>query len=257
MKRLKKRERHDRIIGELRASPTVRVSEVAERLGVHVETIRRDLDELHRSGMVRRTYGGASVAPMAFEPSLAERHNLLVRERTRIGDVAASFIRPGDVIMIDVGSTTAHVARRLAAVPSEIMIITNSYAIAMALGNINTIRVIMCPGEYDAKQGGVSGADTIEFIKRFHANKAVIGAGGITPSGPTEFDPAFACVKRTMLEQSQERILVIDKSKFGRIVLDRICPLETFDQVVVDAPPSGDLMHALRNAGVRLHVAGE
>jgi DeoR/GlpR family transcriptional regulator of sugar metabolism len=254
-RRLTKRERQDRILGELRASPAVRVSEVAERLGVHAETVRRDLDELHRRGRVSRTYGGAAAAPLAFEPSLAERHATLVAERTRIGELAASLVEPGDVVMVDVGSTTSHFARRLSARGLEATVITNSYGVLAALANAPSIRLILCPGEYSARQGGVAGPDTVRYLERFRASKAVIGAGGLTAEGPSEYEPDFAWVKREMLERAQARLLILDRSKFGRAVLDRICPLSALTHLIVDAPPEGELMRAVEEAGVRLLVA--
>lgn len=255
MKRLNKQERHIRILGELRARQAIRVSDIARHLGVHVETVRRDLNELHKRGMVNRTYGGAAAAPMAFEPTLAERDSLLVAERSRMGELAVDLIDPGDAVMVDVGSTTTHFARRLAANPKKITIITNAYSIAIVLGGVSQVRVVMCPGEYSAIQGGVSGPDTIEFLGRFHANKAIISAGGLTPDGPSEFDPDFAWVKRAMLAHAQRRILLIDRSKYGRVMLDRICNLDVLDHLIVDERPGGELLKAVQGNSLRLHVA--
>jgi DNA-binding CsgD family transcriptional regulator len=113
--RLTKQQRQERIVAELHISPTIRASEIAAKLGVHTETVRRDLKHLDRNGLLSRTYGGAAVAPLAFEPSLTDRDRILVPERRSIGECAAGLIEPGDVLMIDAGSTTIHFARQLAA----------------------------------------------------------------------------------------------------------------------------------------------
>ena len=70
-RRLSKQERQEQIVAELHIRPAIRASEIAEKLGVHAETVRRDLKDLDRGGLINRTYGGAAVAPLAFEPSLA------------------------------------------------------------------------------------------------------------------------------------------------------------------------------------------
>ena len=253
--RLTKQQRQERIVAELRISSTIRASEIAAKLGVHAETVRRDLRHMDRSGLLSRTYGGAAVAPLAFEPSLAERDRILVPERRSIGECAAALIHAGDVLMIDAGSTTIHFCRALAASGERLTIITNGHGVAAVFARTPTIRVFVCPGEYDGKQGGVSGPDTIAYLTRFHANRAVIGAGGLGVEGPSEFDPDFAAVKRVMLARAHHRTLLVDHSKFNRSMLDLICPLQELSEVVVDRTPSGKLRTALKQAGVTVHRA--
>ena len=253
-KRPNKQERQEQIVAELHISPAIRASEIAERLGVHAETVRRDLKDLDRSGLINRTYGGAAVAPLAFEPSLAERDRILVDERRRIGRFAAALVEPDDVLLIDAGSTTIHFARQLAARAIDLTVITNSYGVATVLARRPSVRVIVCPGDYDAKQGGVHGPDTISYLNRFHANKVLIGAGGLAADGPSEFDPSFAAVKRAMLERARRRLLLVDHSKFGRTMLDLICPLAELTDIVVDRAPDPSLLGDLEKADVTLHA---
>lgn len=253
--RLTKQQRQERIVAELHISPTIRASEIAAKLGVHPETVRRDLKFLDRNGLLSRTYGGAAVASLAFEPTLAERDRILVPERRRIGECAANLINPGDVLMIDAGSTTVHFSRQVAAQNKDLTVITNSFSVAAVLARASSIRILVCPGEYDSRQGGVSGADTIAYLTRFHANMAVIGAGGLGIEGPTEFDPDSAAVKRAMLARAQSRVLLVDHSKFDRKMLDLVCPLFDLTDIVVDRKPRGKLRTALKRAGVAVHDA--
>lgn len=254
--RIRKGERKERIIAELRADPYVRIAELSERFGVTPETVRRDLDELSRSGMVSRTYGGAALLPMGVEPSLRERHDKSVDERTRIGEYAAGLIEPGEVLMIDAGSTTLQFARRLAADGKDLTVITNCYSVAFPLAANPTIRVVMCPGVLDVQEGAVAGPEAIEFLQIFRANKAVIGASGLTSEGPSEVKSKFAWIKRAMIKRSQRHVLLIDGSKFDQPMLEVVCPLTALDDVVVDRSPEGELREALDAASVRVHVAG-
>lgn len=254
-RRLSKRERQARILAALKTAPALRVASLAEQFAVSDETIRRDLDELSADGLLNRTYGGASIAPMALEPTLNERYHLRVEARTRVARRAVELVGPGEVLMIDAGSTTAHFARALAAAVSDLTVITNSLAAATALAASPGIRVILCPGDYDAHEGGVFGAETTAFLQRFLANACFLGASGLTGRGPTEANSGSAWVKRTMLAQSRRHVLLVDASKYEQPMLELVCPLDELDDLVVDAPAPRALARRLRAARVDVHVA--
>ena len=92
--RAPKQLRQERILTELKATPALRVSDLAREFGVSTETIRRDLDALSHDGLISRTYGGAATAPVSHEPALNERHRFLVEERSRIARAAAALVEP-------------------------------------------------------------------------------------------------------------------------------------------------------------------
>ena len=253
--RFGKLARRERIIAELRANPTVRVAALARAFGVSTETVRRDLDALSEGGLVSRTYGGAAMPAIGVEPSLAERERELTAEREQIARRAVELLAARDVLMIDCGSTTWQFARRLAALPMALTVITNSLGIASTLAANPAIRVVVCPGDYAAGEGGTFGPDTLAFLRRFHADKAVIGAGGLTAEGPTEVQPGAAWVKRVMLERARRRILLVDHSKLEQARYELVCPLGDLDDLVTDAPPPAPLAEALSTAGVALHLA--
>ena len=257
MSRLRKRERQDRILAELRLSAAIRIQDLAGNFQVSTETMRRDLEEMAETGRIMRTYGGAVASPPGGEPGWMERDNLMVTEREAIGARAAEFVRPGETIMIDAGTTTLHLARRLAASDKAITVVTNGYAAAMALGTNPRIDVHVCPGRHDPHEGGVTGADTIAYLDRFHVDRAFIGASGIDVEGVNEADAAAASVKRAMLRRAETTMLLIDHSKFDRVHFAIVCPLRDLPHLVTDAPPGPDLGAALARARVELHFAGQ
>ena len=120
MDRLSKRERQDRILARLDTPVAVRISDLAEEFDVTTETIRRDLDELAERGLLARTYGGAAMRALTDEPGIATRAQTNVAERQRIALDAARLVKSGDVIMIDAGSTTAHLAESPGAAPDRV-----------------------------------------------------------------------------------------------------------------------------------------
>ncbi len=252
--RLPAEERHARILRDLKINPAIRVAHLAKAFGVTTETIRRDLDALGASGRLARTYGGAAAAPGEREPAFHDRQHRQVDERSRIGERAASLIKPGDVLMIDCGSTTLHFARHLASTSNDLTVITNSPAVAATLGVNGTMQVLLCPGEYNVREGGVFGAHTIEFLQRLRADRAVIGASGLTEDGPSEALPAAAVVKRAMMGCAPRRTLLVDATKYDQEHVEIVCPLEEISELVSDRKPPPHLAEVLREHGVSLYL---
>jgi len=250
----RKERRQEQILNDLRLRPSIRASEIARELGVHVETIRRDLDQLHAKGKINRTFGGALPAAIGLEASLAERDRIYVEERVRIAEEAAGMINSGDVIMIDVGATTTHFAQQLANRGCEAQIITNSCKLLAALGFSTQLRTIMCPGEYSFLQGGVAGAETTNFLTNFHADKVVLSVGGITENGLYEVDPDYAWVKRTMIANSRTCIILCDHSKFGQQAMTRVSGFDVAHHLITDHPVEEHIQHQLELNDVEVHV---
>ncbi|MBT3557499.1 MAG: DeoR/GlpR transcriptional regulator [Rhodospirillales bacterium] len=253
--RLSKPQRQERILERLGSDVTVRISTLAEQFDVTTETIRRDIDNLTDKGLVDRTYGGAASRSLSSEPAMEQRRLKHVAERERIGLHAASLIDPGDVVMIDAGSTTLHFARALASRDIELTVLTNCLPAAYALGPVSRIRVMLCPGEFRETEGGLYGEETVAYLDRFSANKAVISAGGIASDGVTDVDFQASAVKRKMIERATESILLLDHSKYDVRLFSTVCHISQLDSVIVDSPPPRNLGLTIRDARVQLLIA--
>jgi DeoR/GlpR family transcriptional regulator of sugar metabolism len=252
--RLTKKERHALILSEVRRSASIRISKLARRIGVAGETIRRDLIELGDAGLINRTYGGATISLVTSEPVISERGLTLIEERARVGRGAASLVERGQIVMIDGGSTTYEVARNLSQLKRDLTIITNSTGVASVAGANPTFRVLLCPGTYDSREGSVMGEDTVEFVRRYNADVAIIGASGLSADGPSDMISGAAAVKRAMISRSLSTVLVVTHDKFGRSSLERICGLDDIADIVTDSEPKADLRTAAEQAGTELHV---
>ncbi len=250
-----KAQRHRRILAAIAGDATVRISALASEFGVSTETVRRDIEELSRQGAVRRTYGGASVTHAGLQPAIAEREQMAVAERSRIGAAAAALVEPGAVMMIDAGSTTAHLARALARRDPKGTVLTNSLAVADALGTAEGMRALLCPGDFYPVERAVYGPETVHFLGRFNADIALIGASGLTEEGPCDVESRASWVKRAMLDRTPRRVLLVDAGKFGKAHLERICALSGITDLVTDQPPPEPLAAALERAKVRVTVA--
>jgi len=253
--RLTQQERHARILALLHRDGIVRIGTLAKTFDVTTETARRDLDELAESGALQRTYGGGASRSLIDEPGIGLRGLVHAPERTRIAAAAAALVETGDALMIDAGSTTSLFAAALAARNLRLTVVTNCLPVATALGATDRCRVILCPGDYVSREGGVFGTEAVAFLRRFQANKAFIGAGGVTADGLTDADSAGCAVKRTMLERADRASLLVDSSKFDVVQFERVGPLSELDELVTEAAPPRKLASALRSAGVALRLA--
>ena len=254
-RKLTQQQRHAQILTLVKREGTVRIATLADLFGVTTETARRDLDDLAQAGALNRTYGGGASRSLTEEPGIGERGREHAVERSRIGAAAAALIEPGDALMIDCGSTTSMFAHALAARGLPLTVLTNCLPVARALGASGQCRLMLCPGEYVAREGGVYGADTLDFIRRFKANRAVIGAGGITVDGVMDADSASCAVKRAMMERAGRTLLVADSSKFDVIQFERVCGLADIDELVTAETPGKARAAALRSARTDVRLA--
>lgn len=235
----------------------MRIATLAKAFDVTTETVRRDLDDLAESGALQRTYGGGASRSLTDEPGIGVRSRTHAAERGLIARAAADMIEPGDALMIDCGSTTRLFAQMLAARELRLTVVTNCLPVARALGANPHCRTILCCGDYVSGEDGVFGTEAGDFIRRFKANKAFIGAGGVTPDGVTDADSLGCSIKRAMMERSDRTILLVDSSKFDVVQFERVCPLTDIHSMVSEAGPPKRLAARLDGAGVRVVVAAQ
>src|SRR5262245_28217137 len=255
MDRLSKRERQDRILTRLNTTVAVRISDLADEFDVTTETIRRDLDALAERGLLARTYGGAAMRALSDEPGIATRAQTNVAERERIALSAARLVKSGDVLIIDAGSTTSHLAKALAQLPIAFRAITNSIGVARILGHSETASVLLCPGDLRLTEEGVFGTETLDFLDRYHANLAFIGAGGFTLSEISDADAAAVASKRKVIARAERVYLLADHTKAGITQFATIASWDALDGLVTDQRPDDALVHALAEAQVELRIA--
>ena len=241
--------RQDRILCELRARPMLRASQLAQMLAVSHETIRRDLIDLDRRGLLRRTYGGAE-RPLRFEAPISERRTMHVGARERIGAAAAALVAPGQVVMLGSGSTCWHAARKIAARCRQVTAITNDHAVAEALCDAAGLQIIALGGRLHPGERYVWGPQAIEELTRYRANWAILGASGVDALGAHDIDDHAAGICRRMIRQARRVAILADHSKFDQPALARIAGWADVDLLITDAAPEGTLALTLAASGV-------
>lgn len=246
--------RQTKILAELNNAPSLRIVDLAKMLVVSTETIRRDLDELTREGHLNRTYGGA-VRSIATEPPVTERHRLYVAERERIARATVKLIADARILMIGSGSTTVHVARRIATEMKNITVLTHSFGVATVLSINPTIRAIVVPGDYHPTEGAMIGAHAVAFLQQFSADYALLGASGLSEEGASDALIDCSAVYSTMVQRAAKTVVAADHSKFNSTFTSRYASWSQVDHLVTDRAPAGKLLTTLNHYKVALQLA--
>jgi DeoR/GlpR family transcriptional regulator of sugar metabolism len=244
-------QRRQAILAQVRKHSAVSADDLAREFGVSVETIRRDLRKLGDRGLLDRVYGGATrPAGRSSEGSFAARSVRRMTAKRAIAGLAASFVEPGDTVIIDVGTTALEVARALPA-EFEGRVLTNSVPVAMELSARREIELLLCGGQVRHGDGACAGAHAEAFFAEFYADRAFLGSGGVHPeAGLTDYYPGEVVVRRTIIEHTAASYVLADSSKIGVIAVHRVCPLDRVTAVLTDDEGEPGAHEALTSAGV-------
>ncbi|ODN70530.1 DeoR/GlpR family DNA-binding transcription regulator [Methylobrevis pamukkalensis] len=248
-------KRHSEILRILHETGTATVADLAERLAVSLETIRRDVKPLALEGLIVKMHGAVSLPERPGEVPFERRMRDHAEAKRAIARRLADLVADGDTLMLDTGTTTSFVARALLA-KHDLTVITNSSDIARTLATVNGNRVYMAGGELRADNGAAFGTAAVEFVRRFSVRHAIITIAAIdSEAGAMDFDYEEAEFAREVLKRGENRIIVTDSSKFGRTALVRVCGLDEIDAVVTEAPPAPDLAAVFKDNGVSVLLA--
>lgn len=247
--------RRQQIVTALGARGMVRADDLATTLGVSLETIRRDLNELERRGELNRVYGGATRAPHTEILPYERRRQENADAKRAIGRYAAGLVRPRQTVFYDVGTTAVEVARAL---PSDLVgqAVTNSGHAADELAKRAGLRVQKLDGTVREGERAASGPAVESAFAASYADVAFLSAGGVHPfSGVTDYFPDEIRVKTLMLNRSLVRYVLAESAKLGRVAAHRVCDLSAVTAVITDWKMSRDMLDAFTRRGVRVHQA--
>lgn len=248
-------ERERALLRLLDETGSARIEALARQLGVTDETIRRTAKRLELRGLVSRVHGGLHLKDWNSEPSFARRIVQNRGAKRQIAACLAEMVADGTSLMLDVGSTTAHVAQALR-LRRDLTVVTNSLPVAQALAGHNGNRVYMAGGELRPHDGGTFGDEALAFLRQFRVQLAVLSVAAIdAPAGFMLQDLREAEFSRTMLSCADTAIVCADASKFGRRAPIRVADPAAVGRLITDQPPPSALSDWLAAAGVTLVLA--
>ncbi len=252
-------ERRELILNQLREDRSVVVGELSRKFDVSEETIRRDLALFEKEGIATKSYGGAVLredvaAELPFQ--IRKKHNS--QNKRVIGALVAGLVNDGEHLLLDPSTTALYVVKLLReAGKKNITIITNSVEVLMECAEYDGWQVISTGGQMQSEKYALVGPKAIDSIENYHVDKAIISCRGLDiDRGLTDSNVLLSDIKKTMIENASERILVMDSSKFDQICFSKICGTEDIDVLVTDEVPSEAWRGYLQNNGIRCYYQG-
>ena len=211
-------QRYDIILGLLKENNSVTVTELRDILDASESTVRRDITALDKAGKLTKVFGGAVALEHgvnAYEPTVAQKAELNTEEKRRIARYAASLIRPEDFVYLDAGTTTGYMLEFLEGPRASF--VTNAVSHARTLAQMG-VRVVLLGGELKGSTEAVIGSQAMQMLLDFHFTRGFFGSNGVTKKeGFTTPEVNEALVKRTAMEQCNEKFVLADNTKFGEI----------------------------------------
>jgi DeoR/GlpR family transcriptional regulator of sugar metabolism len=237
----------------------VRVGDLATRFGVSTVTIRKDLVELERQGLLVRAHGGALAADRNHpERAFDIRERLQRDEKDAIGALAASLVDDGESIALDASTTALALARHLkVARPwANLTVITNGLRIAAELAGYPGITVVMPGGFVRWEALSVVGPLGDGLFRKVNVQKAFMGAAGFTiASGLSDATPEEAQIKRLMVGGAHEVIAIVDHTKWQRAAFATFCRTEELTTVMSDDGAPQAMVEELETRGIGVRLA--
>ncbi len=243
-------DRQKQILDLLTKHKTTSYEFLAERLGRSTSAIRRDVAYLLENGLVSRFRGGVEIVngqPRPVLPDLQTTSHW--DEKNQIGKAAADLVSDGQMIAINAGTTAMAMANHLLE-RQGLTIVTADIEIAQLLISNLSFEVYLAGGQMQSEVPGVVGSSTLDLWKSFYFNLGFVGVRAINPKDgimTTTLDQAAS--SRTVIEQSRQRIVLADSSKFHRRAGAVISPLNEIDILITDhgIESDADMMEQLRS----------
>ena len=247
-------ERRRYILDSLQRDGKVRSAELSARFGVSIDTIRRDLSDLSSAGNLQRVHGGAlprSPTSASFEARREESPDA----KEMLATAAASMIRPGQVVVLDAGTTTLAIARHLP-LDLQATVITNSPLLAVALAEHERVDVHVLAGRLYRTGLATVGAATVLAIQAIHADICMLGVAGLhVEAGITVFDLEESYVKRAMIACAADVVAVALIDKLDTAVTYSVGPITALTHLVTERTVPETVLAPYRRLGLSIVLA--
>ena len=233
---MKQSLRHRRILELVNQSGYLSTEQLAERLMVSLQTIRRDLTALGEQNLIRRHHGGVAPSSSVENTDYIERKQFFTQQKNNIAQEVAKLIPNGASLFIDIGTTPEAVASALLN-HHQLRIVTNNLNAAHILRKNESFDITMAGGSL-RNDGGIIGEATVNFISQFRLDFGILGISAIdSDASMLDYDYHEVQVKRAIMKSSRKKILVTDHSKFNRQAIVKLGDLNEVDYLFTDSVP--------------------
>lgn len=248
--------RHEHILKLVRSNGFMPIDDLAKRLKVTPQTIRRDILQLSDENLLRRFHGGVALGSSVENEEYATRKVKNQSAKNYIAQLIAEHIPDDASLFMNIGTTIEAVAKALIVRHQHLRIITNNIHVASIMTRRPDFEVIITGGVVRPEDGGITGVATLDMIEQFKVDYAIIGASGVDTDGTLlDYDYREVRAAKAMMKNARQTCLVVDSSKFGRNAMMKLCHITDFNAVFTDEPPPKDIMPFLLEHHVRLFTS--
>lgn len=248
--------RPQEILDRVRRSGEVSIDSLADTFDVTPQTIRRLVNQLCEDGLLRRVHGGVKALAPTQNLAYESRQVLNLEAKRRIARAVADFIPDGASLFLGLGTTPECVALALAG-RGDLRIFTNSLNVASVLAREPDIDITIAGGALRRRDRDIIGDGAVSFFRRYKADFAIFGVGGIDEDGMLlDFHEGEVEARKAMVDCCRTSVVVADVSKFGRNATVRGGRLHDLDHLFVDKPVPGPFGRMVRESRVEVHQAG-
>jgi DeoR family transcriptional regulator of aga operon len=242
------------VLDELSANGSVSVSELSDRFGVSVATVRRDLQLLEEQRLVARVHGGAVARGVLYELPLRYKVARHQEEKRRIAASAAELVDDGATVGLTGGTTSTEVARALTE-KGELTVVTNALNIASELAVRANLKLVVPGGVARAASYELVGPIAETALAGLNLDLVFVGVDGISvEAGCTTHHEIEAYTNRALIRRARRAIVVADGSKLGRAAFARICEVGEVDELITDSAAAPGELDSLRDAGLEVRT---
>lgn len=210
------KERHTKILEMLKETGSVTTAQLVDAFSVSIETIRRDLLILEESGMLQRVHGGAvAMGDMIAFRELPQRMQENVAQKQELCRTAMDFIKNGDTIGVDSGSTAVLFAEALKERFSDLTVITYSLDVFLILNQYKNFRVILCGGDYYPTENCFVGVLALNMLSSLHVQKVFLFPTAVSiQHGIFDHESEVLIMQQTLRRIASQVFVLADSSKF-------------------------------------------
>ena len=245
-------KRKQAILNVLKEKRTISVQELIQQFNVASVTIRRDLSALEESSLIKRTHGEVHLLEDNTIPTFSVRSTTNIDLKGAIAARAAEMVVPGMTILLDSGTSTLEIAKRI--VDKPVTLVTNSLDITYTLAN-SEVSVISCGGMLMSNHMCFLGPDAEQFISKIEVDLLFLGATGVRGiKGLTTSSALQYNIKKAMIRAAKRTYAVFDQSKIGSANIYVFADFSEINGIITNCPEEGSeayhLLEHLKETGL-------
>ncbi len=251
-------ERQDRIYEMIQKKGAVNILSLVETLGVSAETIRRDLLTMEEQGKLIRVHGGA-VAKRDMKPfyDLQARNKEYSRQKQELASKAVEFVKDGDILAIDSGSTAIAFAEAVQMKNLRVTVVTHSMDVFHSLCQQKSVKLILCGGYYMEKENAFYGEMALEMLRNLHVQKAFLCPSGVSyAEGICDYQNDLIQIQKQLLRSADEVYILADSSKFEKKAFLKLDDMSVKHRYITDSGLSAEMRQLYQEKGFNLYIGG-